>query len=253
MKKKIVTLLLASTLVLSFSMTALADDSSDWEENSSWDGDTSNLNVTPVTPTTPGADASKGSAGGQTGASSAQTTQAATGVASSVQSAQAGQQVDAASVTVSLQNPNGSVASVDMAHYGQAVEAALNTALRGDTATRSSVVNEVTTSSALDNAAFLEKLDALAASGATARTIATVKTAAAGKDGNGNVIATPGEFTGSVSDNAAFLLTSVNADGGIERVQGVLVPVADKKKKTHNMLYGAFTGEPVTITVTVIE
>ena len=76
---------------------------------------------------------------------------------------------------------------------------------------------------------------------------------ARGKDKDGNTIATPGEYKGSASEDALFILTSVNSDGTVERVLGELVPVTDKKKNTHNMLYGAFAGTPETILVTIVE
>ena len=99
----------------------------------------------------------------------------------------------------------------------------------------------------------MDKLDTALAKGATARSLGAMKAAASGKDKDGNTIATPGEYKGSASADALFILTSVNTDGTVERVLGQLVPVTDKKKNTHNMLYGAFKGTPETILVTIVE
>ena len=72
----------------------------------------------------------------------------------------------------------------------------------------------------------------------------TIKTAATATDVFGNVIASAGVVE-NVTSQALILLMSVNADGTIEYVEGVVDPVT-------GAVVGAFKGVPTVITVLVL-
>jgi hypothetical protein len=72
----------------------------------------------------------------------------------------------------------------------------------------------------------------------------TVKTAATAKDAAGNTIASAGVIK-NVTSGALIMLMSVNADGTIEYVEGVVDPIT-------GAVLGAFTGTPSVITVMVL-
>lgn len=72
----------------------------------------------------------------------------------------------------------------------------------------------------------------------------TIKTAATATDVFGNVIASAGVVK-NVTSQALILLMSVNADGTIEYVEGVVDPVT-------GAVVGAFKGVPTVITVLVL-
>lgn len=75
-------------------------------------------------------------------------------------------------------------------------------------------------------------------------TMGTVKTAAVAKDASGNTIASAGVIK-NVTSGALVMLMSVNEDGTIEYVEGVVDPVT-------GVVMGAFTGTPALITVLVL-
>lgn len=72
----------------------------------------------------------------------------------------------------------------------------------------------------------------------------TIKTAAVAKDAFGNTIASAGVVK-NVTSGALIMLMSVNADGTIEYVEGVVDPVT-------GAVVGAFQGTPSIITVLVL-
>jgi hypothetical protein len=72
----------------------------------------------------------------------------------------------------------------------------------------------------------------------------TVKTAATAKDAYGNTIASAGVIK-NVTSGALILLMSVNADGTVEYVEGVVDPITGS-------VLGAFQGTPSVITVLVL-
>jgi hypothetical protein len=72
----------------------------------------------------------------------------------------------------------------------------------------------------------------------------TIKTAAVAKDAFGNTIASAGVVK-NVTSGALILLMSVNADGTVEYVEGLVDPVT-------GAVLGAFQGTPSVITVLVL-
>lgn len=94
---------------------------------------------------------------------------------------------------------------------------------------------------------FINTVKALAAakgSNMVVNTMGTVKTAAVAKDASGNTIASAGVIK-NVTSGALVMLMSVNEDGTIEYVEGVVDPVT-------GVVMGAFTGTPALITVLVL-
>lgn len=71
----------------------------------------------------------------------------------------------------------------------------------------------------------------------------TVKTAAVAQDAFGNIIASAGKIEG-VTSGSLVMLMSVNTDGAVEFVEGVVDPAT-------GLILGAFQGTPKTITVLV--
>ena len=72
----------------------------------------------------------------------------------------------------------------------------------------------------------------------------TVKTAAVVQDATGNTIASAGVIK-NVTDKALIMLMSINADGTIEYVEGIVDPVT-------GAVLGVFQGTPSVITVLVL-
>ena len=94
---------------------------------------------------------------------------------------------------------------------------------------------------------FAQTVEALAAmkgSSVVVNDCGTVKTAAVVKDTLGNNVASAGVIR-NVTSGALIMLMSVNADGTIEYVEGVVDPVT-------GAVIGAFKGVPAVITVLVL-
>ncbi len=248
MNKKMIAVLTASMLVMALPMTVLAGDSSDW----------ANYSPSLTVPSAPAADTpaqgnTAAPADDKKPADKAEDKKPAEAPAQSSSSASSNA-VDSASVSASIVNADGSKASVSLEQLSKGTDAAINDALKkaADDGKASDALKAFATD-AVQKDELVTKLEEAISGGARAKTIGSFSVAGSGKDTNGNVIATPGEYTGSASADALFILTSVDSDGSVERVMGVLIPVSDKKKNDHKMLYGAFQGTPETITVTVVE
>lgn len=94
---------------------------------------------------------------------------------------------------------------------------------------------------------FIRTVDALAAMKGTSMVVnncGTIKTAAVATDVYGNHIASAGVVK-NVTSGALIMLMSVNADGRVEYVEGVVDPVT-------GAVLGAFKGIPTVITVLVL-
>lgn len=94
---------------------------------------------------------------------------------------------------------------------------------------------------------FIRTVDALAAMKGTSMVVnncGTIKTAAVATDAYGNHIASAGVVK-NVTSGALIMLMSVNADGRVEYVEGVVDPVT-------GAVLGAFKGIPTVITVLVL-
>lgn len=94
---------------------------------------------------------------------------------------------------------------------------------------------------------FIRTVDALAAMKGASMVVnncGTIKTAAVATDAYGNHIASAGVVK-NVTSGALIMLMSVNADGRVEYVEGVVDPVT-------GAVLGAFKGIPTVITVLVL-
>lgn len=160
-----------------------------------------------------------------------------------VEKAVPGAAVDTDTVEVAVVQTNGKVAAVRLTEY---VEAA-----------KDSVVSLVAAQDAQDKNAGAA-VSAVMTTPATPMFQATinalhgriginncgaVKTLASAKDAFGNTIASAGRIAG-VTDRSLIMLMSVNADGTVEFVEGVVDPVTGQ-------VLGAFQGTPITISVLV--
>lgn len=161
-----------------------------------------------------------------------------------VEKATAGQEVKAESVKVAVVADNGTVTAVALPTVVENVTTTLVTA-SATPATAVATVESVLTTPATE---FFTKtvaaISEMKGSAMVVNNMGTIKTAATATDVFGNVIASAG-VVDHVTSGALVLLMSVNADGTIEYVEGVVDPVT-------GVLLGAFKGTPSVITVLVL-
>lgn len=224
MKKKLIAVGLSLVLTLSMSFTAMAASSST-DSNSGNQG---------------------GSSSSAPAASTAATPSNPKPVAAVVSEKQAGEEVQAAAVQVSIASSDGTVSAVTLDKVVNDTQSTLTTAVA-----TSSPAQAVATVQALMTTAptpfFAQTVEALATmkgSSVVVNDCGTVKTAAVAKDSMGNNIASAGVIK-NVTSGALIMLMSVNADGTIEYVEGVVDPVT-------GAVIGAFKGVPAVITVLVL-
>ena len=161
-----------------------------------------------------------------------------------VEKATAGQEVKAESVKVAVVADNGTVTAVALPTVVENVTSTLVTA-SATPATAVATVESVLTTPATE---FFTKtvaaISEMKGSAMVVNNMGTIKTAATATDVFGNVIASAG-VVDHVTSGALVLLMSVNADGTIEYVEGVVDPVT-------GVVLGAFKGTPTVITVLVL-
>lgn len=161
-----------------------------------------------------------------------------------VEKATAGQEVKAESVKVAVVADNGTVTAVALPTVVENVTTTLVTA-SATPATAVATVESVLTTPATE---FFTKtvaaISEMKGSAMVVNNMGTIKTAATATDVFGNVIASAG-VVDHVTSGALVLLMSVNADGTIEYVEGVVDPVT-------GVVLGAFKGTPTVITVLVL-
>ena len=160
-----------------------------------------------------------------------------------IDKAAAGEKVNEASVAVSLVDANGVASTVDLKTYMEAASENIVTILAQNTATGTdaqTAVSSILTAPASDS--FVATVNALGGNVAI-NNCGTVKTAATARDAQGNLIASAGRIK-NVTSGALILLVSVNEDGSIDYVEGVV-------DATGNVL-GVFNGIPKTISVLVL-
>lgn len=250
MKRKAVAFVLSAVLCLSMSMTAFAASSTTSNNSSSQESSssTSESESEPAAAPAPVATPSNPKP-----------------VATVVAQTKAGEQVKANVVQVAIAAPDGKVQAVRLdtviqqkqSEVVKAVEniAAITATVAAPTATQADrqaaatqVVQQVsalltTTASPV----FTQTVEALAqmkGADIAVNNCGTVKTAATAKDALGNTIASAGVVK-NVTSGALVMLMSVNADGTIEYVEGIVDPVTGQ-------VMGAFQGTPSVITVLVL-
>lgn len=178
------------------------------------------------------------------GSSSTASAPASKGQATTVDKAVPGGKVDAKTVKVAIVGADGKVVNISLGNVISSATATITSAAS------ESPAQVVLTLQALMTTAptpfFAKTIEALVAAKGSAMAInncGTVKTAAVAKDALGNTIASAGVIK-NVTSGALIMLMSVNSDGKVEYVEGVVDPVT-------NAVLGAFKGVPQVITVLV--
>ena len=211
MKKKVMAMALTVALTLSMSMTAFAA-SSTTSSNSGSSSSTAAAAPAATATTTP-----------------------------SVDKAAPGQVVNTDTVSVAVVAADGSVQTTSLTAYVATAEKNV-IALTATSADAGAAVSALMTTPATPM--FQATINALNGKAAI-NNCGTVKTKAVAKDAFGNVIASAGSMTAKgVTSGSLVMLMSVNADGTVEFVEGVVDPVTGE-------ILGAFKGTPKTISVLV--
>lgn len=161
-----------------------------------------------------------------------------------VEKAAPGGAVAAKTVTVAVTNANGTVSATTL----DAVVKSSASAIVASAASTDSVVATVqsllTTNASPVFTQTVAALSQMKGTQMVVNTMGTVKTASVAKDALGNTIASAGVIK-NVTSGALVMLMSVNADGTVEYVEGVVDPVT-------GVVMGAFKGVPSVITVLVL-
>lgn len=221
MKKKLIAVGLSLVLTLSMSFTAMAASSST-DSNSGNQGGTSSAPA----------------------ASEAATPSNPKPVTAVVAEKKAGEEVQAAAVQVSIASSDGTVTAVTLDKVVGETQSTLTSAVSSPAQAVATVQALMTTAPTPFFAQTVEALATMKGSSVVVNDCGTVKTAAVVKDTLGNNIASAGVIK-NVTSGALIMLMSVNADGTIEYVEGVVDPVT-------GAVIGAFKGVPAVITVLVL-
>ena len=228
MKRRVVALALAAVLTMSMSMTAFAASSS-----------TSNNSSTE----------SSSSSSSSSGSSSASTTTAKPqSVDKVVAKATAGAAIKPATVQVAIPAADGTVKAVTLdkvvaQKQAEVVNTVAAVAANGEQAA-AQVATLLTAQASEQFTATVAALAETKGADMVVNNMGTVKTAATAKDALGNTIASAGVVK-NVTSGALIMLMSINADGTIEYVEGIVDPVT-------GAVMGAFQGTPAVITVLVL-
>lgn len=225
MKRKVLALGLALVMCLSVSMTAFAASSSTSSNSGNNGGSSSEQQTT------------------QTKAESPKPVQQV------VSKAAAGAEIAPTAVTVAVQAEDGAVKAVTLDKVIDSKKEEITNVVASTAAApaeqAAETINNILSAPASDF--FCETVKALAeikGSDMVVNNCGTIKTAAVAKDAFGNTIASAGVVK-NVTSGALIMLMSVNADGTIEYVEGVVDPVT-------GAVVGAFQGTPSVITVLVL-
>jgi hypothetical protein len=231
MKKKLIAMGLVVVLTLSMSFTALAAGTNNSKKPSGGGSHSSSSS----------SDDDDSSSSSSSTASSSTTTNK--NQETTVANAVPGGRVAPSTVSVAVVNADGTVSATNLGAVISATQATV-------AASAVSAPQAVATVQALMTTAptefFAKTVEALATMKGAAMVVnncGTVKTAAVAADALGNNIASAGVIP-NVTSGALVMLMSVNADGTVEYVEGVVDPVT-------GAVLGAFKGIPATITVLV--
>ena len=231
MKKKLRAMGLVVVLTLSMSFTALAAGTNNSKKPSGGGSHSSSSS----------SDDDDSSSSSSSTASSSTTTNK--NQETTVANAVPGGRVAPSTVSVAVVNADGTVSATNLGAVISATQATV-------AASAVSAPQAVATVQALMTTAptefFAKTVEALATMKGAAMVVnncGTVKTAAVAADALGNNIASAGVIP-NVTSGALVMLMSVNADGTVEYVEGVVDPVT-------GAVLGAFKGIPTTITVLV--
>ena len=231
MKKKLIAMGLVVVLTLSMSFTALAAGTNNSKKPSGGGSHSSSSS----------SDDDDSSSSSSSTASSSTTTNK--NQETTVANAVPGGRVAPSTVSVAVVNADGTVSATNLGAVISATQATV-------AASAVSAPQAVATVQALMTTAptefFAKTVEALATMKGAAMVVnncGAVKTAAVAADALGNNIASAGVIP-NVTSGALVMLMSVNADGTVEYVEGVVDPVT-------GAVLGAFKGIPTTITVLV--
>ena len=231
MKKKLIAMGLVVVLTLSMSFTALAAGTNNSKKPSGGGSHSSSSS----------SDDDDSSSSSSSTASSSTTTNK--NQETTVANAVPGGRVAPSTVSVAVVNADGTVSATNLGAVISATQATV-------AASAVSAPQAVATVQALMTTAptefFVKTVEALATMKGAAMVVnncGAVKTAAVAADALGNNIASAGVIP-NVTSGALVMLMSVNADGTVEYVEGVVDPVT-------GAVLGAFKGIPTTITVLV--
>ena len=177
-------------------------------------------------------------------AAESSTTAANSSQGATVEKAQPGQEVKAESVKVAVVAENGTVSAVALPEVVNNVSTTLVTASATPETAVATVESVLTTPATEFFTKTVAAISEIKGSAMVVNNMGTIKTAATAQDVFGNVIASAGVVE-HVTSGALVLLMSVNADGTIEYVEGVVDPVT-------GAVVGAFKGVPTVITVLVL-
>lgn len=246
MKKKFIAAVLALTLTLSMSFTAMAASSTTSDNSSS--GSSSQEETPAPAPSRP----------------AAATPSNPKPVAAVVAETKAGAAIRPAAIQVAVASPNGTVSAITLdkvvatkqQEVAQAVASIAAIAANITPASSAAEQTQAATQIVAQVSALLtqapspvfqqtvEQLAATKGADIAVNNCGTVKTAAVASDALGNNIASAGVVK-NVTNGALIMLMSVNADGTIEYVEGIVDPVT-------GAVLGAFKGVPSVITVLVL-
>lgn len=250
MKKRFIAAVLSLVLTLSMSFTAMAASSTTSDNSSSGNNSSQEETSTPAT-STPSKPA-------------VATPSNPKPVAAVVAETKAGAAIRPAAIQVAIASPNGTVSAITLdkvvatkqQEVAQAVASiaaiAANITPMASAAEQTQAATQIVAQvSALLTQApspvfqqTVEQLAATKGANIAVNNCGTVKTAAVASDALGNNIASAGVVR-HVTSGALIMLMSVNADGTIEYVEGIVDPVT-------GAVLGAFKGVPSVITVLVL-
>lgn len=237
MKKKVVALGLAVVLSVSMSLTAFAAGSSSTTNNSSTTTSNSSSQSS-------SSQSSSSQSSSSESSSSGTSTSRPAPAANTVEKALPGGAVAPATVKVAVAGANGQVSAVSL---DTVVAATTQNIVASATTAQGAVASVQSLLTRGASPIFMQTVAALAeikGSSMVVNNAGTLKTAAAVKDPLGNTIAAAGTIK-NVTAGSLVMLMSVNADGTVEYVEGVVDPVT-------GLIMGVFQGTPSVITVLVL-
>ncbi len=232
MKKKLIAVGLVIVLTLSMSFTAFAAGTNKSKKPGGGGSHSSSSS------------SSSSSDSSSSGAASGSTKTADKNQETTVEKAAPGGRVAENTVSVAVVNADGTVSTMNLQAVVDAAQATLAASAVSAPQAVATVQALMTTAPTEFFAKTVEALATIKGSAMAVNNCGTVKTAAVATDALGNNIASAGVIP-NVTSGALVMLMSVNADGTVEYVEGVVDPVT-------GAVLGAFKGIPTTITVLVL-
>lgn len=225
MKRKVLALGLALVMCLSVSMTAFAASSSTSSNSGNNGGSSSEQQTTQTKVETPKP------------------------VQQVVSKTSAGAKITPTAVTVAIPTSDGTVKAITLDKVIDSKKEEITNVVASVAAVPATqaveTINNILSIPASDFfGSTVKALAEIKGSDMVVNNCGTIKTAAVAKDAFGNTIASAGVVK-NVTSGALIMLMSVNADGTIEYVEGVVDPVT-------GAVVGAFQGTPSIITVLVL-